>query len=577
MPESKGSRNAGYHGSQNDAQNYVILSYIHKYKRFFDELNLHVLNGIYTEKFHTSIAFDPYPNFNNGQPLQSIATRASRYNYIFSAQGALTKTVKKEHHFKLGFLTDVRPERTTYNAVYYNADLVTSLRDQAQAEGQIQSLEQQIYTANSQGNAASATALRGQLAATNPNPFPYGAMVSPFTGQLGGPQFLGNVGKFQGLRYLQSAYFQDKYTPQNGFWKRLTLDGGVRFDMQKTYYGNALPLYETIASISGITPFSIQPYMAQHTTDVQASGRYGAAFVLAKNTVMRGSYSQLFMPNAGDYFLTPYQVTKVAPTNGVNAYGVYDGTPRPLHATRGQLVDTSIEKQFGPRFSTRANLFYKYLTNFGDSGVVGNLPLYNRLTNSAQDAYGVETRADLKGSKDGYGFNGFVSETIQVAYLRGTKTPSGGFFDNPTQPSMKFPDHDRRLSSVAGVGYKTRQNLWALLTCQVLSGLQDERDPTLVGPHNARTPAIDNLSLSMGYTPSQALLKKYGYMPNSFDCRIDNLLNQRVPVNLGSPFQGTRYNLPLRVLVGCSWQLGQPEAKLSAKPAANSIKTLSSI
>lgn len=584
LPESKGSRNAGYHGSLSDQQNYVILSYFHKFQKYFDDLNFHIVNCDYGQEFHTSQNFDPYPNFNNGQPLESLAVKAERFNYVFSAQGAITKTVHKEHHFKLGFLSEVRPERTTYNANYYNADLFGSLQQQAQAEGQVGSLQQQIYTANTQGNPALASSLQSQLTGVNTNPFPFGALISPFTGQLGGPQFQGNVGRFHGLRYLQSAYFQDKYTPQNGFWKRLTLDAGLRFDMQHSYYGNALPLYETIAQIPGITPFSIQPYLAQVRTDSQVSGRYGAAFAVTKNTILRGSYSDLFMPNAGDYFLTPFQVVNVAPTNGVNAYGVYDGTQRPLHATRGQLVDTSIERQFGPRFSTRVNGFYKYINNFGDSGVVGNLPLYNRLTNSAQDAYGTEIRADLHGSKEGYGFNGFLSETVVVAYLRGTKQPSGGFFTNPAVPidisttpgfnAQKFPDHDRRLSSVAGVGYKTRQNIWALLSLQVLSGLQDERDPTIFGPHTARTPAIDNLSLSCGYTPSQKILKKYAYMPNSFDCRMENLLNQRVPVNIGSPFQGTRFNLPLRVLVGCSWQLGEPEAKLSAKPAPNSIRAL---
>lgn len=539
MPESKGSRAAGYHGRQTDVQDFVIASYIHKFAKHFDELNLHLLNGFYSEKFHTSMCFDPYPDFNNGQPLDSIACKANRANYIFSAQGAITKAVRKTHYFKLGFLSEVRPERTLFNGEYFNADLIGSLQQQT--------------------------------------PAPFGASLSPFTGQPGGPQFMGNVGRFHGLRYLQSAYFQDRFTPQSGFWKRLTVDAGVRFDMQKSYYGNLLPLYQTIASIPGITPFSIQPYLAQHTTDAQVSGRYGAAFALARNTVLRASYADLFEPNSCDYFVTPFPVVNLEPTNGVFSCGVYDGTPRPLHAARGQLVDTGIEHQIGPRCSVRSNLFYKYLTNFGDSGVVGNLPLYNRLTNSAQDAYGVESRLDLKSAKDGYGLNGFLSNTVQVAYLRKTKTPSGGFFENPTEPTMKFPDHDRRLSTVAGLGYKTRRNIWALLSCQLLSGLQDERDSLIFGPHKARTPFITDISLSAGYQPGKQLLAKHSFMPSSFDVRMENLLNQRLPLNLGSPFQGTRFNLPFRFLIGCSWQLGPPEAKLSSKPGPNSIRAVSQL
>jgi hypothetical protein len=531
VPTSQYSYSQGVYAHQHDGQNYLIATWIHKFnKKFVDEGNLNILNGLYYENYVGSNAFDPQPNFNNGQPLQSLAATARRFNYVFSAQGNLLKNYKNEHHFKAGFLTELRPEHTLYNATYYNADLTGTLQN---------------------------------IAAGVPTPA-YGAVLSPFTNAPAGPQFQGNVGKYNAFRWVQSAFFQDKYTPQNGFWKRLTLDAGVRFDMQHSVDGNALALAQTIASIPGVQPFALGPYQKQTITDAQVSGRYGATFVPAKNTVLRASYSDLFMPNPNDYFITPYQVTGAG--SAPNA-GVYNGTPRPLHATRGHLFDTSVERQFGPRFVTRTNLFYKYITNFGDSGVVGNLPIYNRLTNSAQDAYGVESRVDLKPSKDGYGFNGFLSNTVQVAHLRGTKTPSGGFYATPTPPFMEFPDHDRRLSSVAGVGYKTRSNFWMLFTAQVQTGLQDERDPTVSGPHPQRTPVITTLAFSAGYKMPKKLVRDHRYLPTSMDIRVDNLLNQRFPVNLGSPFQGTRFNLPLRALASCNWQLGPEETKLSSNPA----------
>lgn len=541
VPTSKGTRAAGWHATQTDGQHYVIASWIHKGGRLVDESNLHILNGFYYEKFRSSLAFDPYPNFNADQPLYSMAANAKRVNYIFSAQGSVAKTVRKAHQLKVGFLSEIRPVRTTYNGIYFNANLLGSLEQQAAAGTQ------------------------------NPNPFPFGAPISPFTLQIGGPQFLGPVGRYHGFRYLQSAYFQDKFTPTQGFWKRLTLDAGVRFDMQRSIYGNALPLATTMAALPGIQPFALAPFETQHTTDAQASGRYGGTFVVAKNTVIRGSYSDIFSPNPNDYFLMPVDIT-VPPVAGV-----YAGTPRPLHAERGRLVDTSIETQLGSRFAARTNLFWKYLTNFGDSGVVGNLPLYSRLTNAAQNSYGVETRVDLKSAKDGYGFNGFLSNTVQVAYLRELKDVSGGIynFTNPEGAHIKFPDHDRRLSTVVGVGYKSRQNWWILWSTQVLTGLMDSRDPAVYGPHSARTPVFNNMSISCGYQPSRSVLEKHKFIPSSFDVRVENVLNQRVPLNLGSPFQGTRFSLPLRVLAGCAWQLGRPEAKISGKPAANSSKVLS--
>ncbi|HEY9713353.1 MAG TPA: carboxypeptidase regulatory-like domain-containing protein, partial [Chroococcales cyanobacterium] len=217
IPTSAFTRSAGFHGRQHDGQDYLIASYNHKFDHFFDELDLHILNGIYYQNFQTSNAFDPTPDFNNGQPLDSIAATGRRFNYVFSAQGNLTKNIKETHHFKTGFLTELRPVHTLYNATYYNADLLGSLQAQNAARAEI---NQDLAA----GNATAA-------AAVNPNPLPFGAVISPFTGLPGGPQFQGNIGKYNGFRWLQSAYLQDRFTPQNGIWKRLTLDAGLRFDL----------------------------------------------------------------------------------------------------------------------------------------------------------------------------------------------------------------------------------------------------------------------------------------------------------------------------------------------------------
>ena len=124
------------------------------------------------------------------------------------------------------------------------------------------------------------------------------------------------------------------------------------------------------------------------------------------------------MPPPVDVFSTPPNVAGgfiPGAYNGI-ANGIYNGTVRPMSATRGRLVDTSIETQLGSRFVTRTNLFYKILHNYGDSGVIGNSTLYNRQNVAAQEAYGVETRVDLKPSKDGSGIYGFISNTVAVAY-----------------------------------------------------------------------------------------------------------------------------------------------------------------
>jgi len=523
VPTSRASYRAGVRATQHDAQDYMVLSYKHTFDRFFDEANLHLINAFYYEGYKSNNIFDPDPVINGEQPLVSIAPNASRFNYVFGAQGNIIKTFMNTHRLEAGFLSEVRPVRTNFSALYYNAD------------------------------------------PANPD-IPFGAVISPFTGTPEGPYFGNGLGKYKGFRYLQSAYFQDTWRPTTGILKRLTLDAGVRADVYHGVFGNTQRVANVIATIPGVPAYTNFPFQTQRVTNAQASGRFGGSFVVTPSTVLRGSFSNLFMPPPVDVFSTPPDVT-----SAIN--GVFNGTVRPMQATRGCLVDTSIEQQIGPRFMTRTNLFYKKLTNFGDSGVVGNSPLYNRATLTGQEAYGVETRVELKPTRDGYGFNGFVSNTFQIALLRGQKTINGGIYYLGVEPvEEKYPDHDRREAVVVGLGYASRKNWWFLADYKFLSGLQDSRDPELFGPHPKRTPWLNVFGLSAGYKAPEKFTSKHRWMPDTVDARFENLFNNRLPTNLGSPFQGTRYLLPFRFLIGCSWHVGKQQYRLSQAPTQPATK-----
>ena len=322
------------------------------------------------------------------------------------------------HHLKAGFLSEVRPTYTDFGATYYNNNIT--------------------------------------------NGIPIGAVISPFTQTPIGPQFTSAMGKMHSFRFLQSAYFQDSWRPDKGIWKRLTLDAGVRFDLYHGVFGNTLPVLNALDSIPGAAPLNTQPFQTQRVTDAQASGRLGGSVVLTKNTVLRGSFSNLFMPPSVDIFSTPPDISQGLIYGNYNGLvnGIYNGTVRPMRATRGGLTDVSVEQQIGPRFVARTNMFYKTLENYGDSGVVGNSTLYNRQSVDRQEAYGIENRIDLKPGKGGYGFYGFVSNTVSVAYLRGNKQVVGGIYNIQTTPiEDKYPDHDRRIQLVNGLGYKSRKKL----------------------------------------------------------------------------------------------------------------------
>lgn len=523
VPISRISRQAGVHERQHDAQDYLIFNYKHKFKHFFDEANLHIINAFYYENFHSRTVFDPDPVINGGQPLQSISPQALRFNYAFSAQGDISKTVFRTHILKAGFLSEVRPVYTDFGATYFNND------------------------------------------PNNPNA-PVGAVISPFTSAVGGPAFTSKIGRYHGFRYLQSAYFQDSWRPQRGVLKRLTVDAGVRADVYHGVFGNTLPVAETLATIPNVGPFNIQPFLTQRVTNAQASGRFGASYVLTNNTVIRGSFSNLFMPPPVDLFSTPPDVTQGLINGFFNGavINTFNGTLRPMYATRGNLTDVSVEQQIGPRLVTRTNLFYKTLENYGDSGVIGNSTLYNRQSVDKQEAYGVETRVDLKPARGGYGFNGFVSNTVAVAYLRGSKQVIGGIYDIQQTPvEDKYPDHDRRMALNVGLGYKARNNFWILANMQFLTGLQNTL-PT-PPPHASRTPVLTIFGLSAGYKTPSKVKQKLAWMPDNFDLRLQNIMNVREATNLGSPFQGTRFLLPFRFLIGCSWNIGKQPAQLAQK------------
>lgn len=306
---------------------------------------------------------------------------------------------------------------------------------------------------------------------------------------------------------------------------------------------------QQMASIPGIAPFSLEPFKRQTVTNAQVSGRFGAAYALTNTTLLRGSFSQIFQPPPVDLFATPPNVTEEP------IAGIYNGTLRPLQATRGLLVDAGIEQQMGSRFVVRNNLYWKKLKNFGDSGVVQNTPLYNRLSLSAQSSYGVETRLELKPGRDGFGFSGFLSSTVAISYLRGNRSISGGIYEIEDGPvTTRYPDHDRRLQLASGFGYRGKSGLWSYSDMSVLTGLKNSLDSALFGPHPARTPPVAILGLNAGYDiPQEKRTSKV--IPSGVEVRMENLLNQRKPLNLGSPYQGTRYMLPIRVLAGIYWKV----------------------
>lgn len=607
QPTQVASRRAGFKVNQHDRQNYLILSYRRKFEKYFDEGHLHIVNAFYSSKVGSTNVFDPAPIINGEeQTITSTAFQARRYNYALSIQGDVSKTVHKTHHFVAGFLTEARPVKTSYDQFTYNADPrlaastqadQTSARQQAQQaaedaratagadasaaaeQAQADAAQTATDTALANGATENAAAATGAfIASTLPSPtaasaqaqaalqtpeaagdaaaastpvIGVGQLISPFTGTQSGPQFQG-IGKYRGFRYLQSGYLQDTWRPQAKFLKRFTFDAGVRADVYHGVFGNSMALANTIVAIPGVGPFNTEPFKRHSVTNAQVSGRYSISYLVTKNTVLRGSLSDVFTPPPVDIFIQPINVTEgTFPFNGI-----FNGSPRPMQAMRGRLVDVGIQQQVGSRFSMKHNLFYKQLRNFGDSGVIANTVVYNRLTLPKQQSYGMETRLELKPSRDGTGFYGFVSNTFGVVKLLGNKLTSGGQWDQSTEfETTKYVDHDRREYLQAALGYKSKGGFWTLADVSASTGFKNGRDPTIFGPHPARSPSFAIIGLNAGYEIPKEIRKGRKFMPTGVEVRIENITSNVTPINVGSPFQGTRYNLPIRVLSGAYWSI----------------------
>ncbi|HIA53192.1 MAG TPA: TonB-dependent receptor, partial [Candidatus Melainabacteria bacterium] len=194
VPLPQTSAALGVKQKQTDMQNFIIAAWRRTGRRFYDEANIAFTNAFYRETFASrGLVFDPLPVVNGEEPaINSVQPTAKRFNYVFSAQGNLKKLVKT-HNLETGFYSEIRPVQTSYGAIYRNANL--------------------LATAESGGS------------------LPYGAIINPFTFEVGGPNITGGITKFNGFRYLQSGWAQDTWKPKEGFLKRLTVNAGVRADV----------------------------------------------------------------------------------------------------------------------------------------------------------------------------------------------------------------------------------------------------------------------------------------------------------------------------------------------------------
>lgn len=552
LPTSGVTQACGFTQNMSVRQNFLIASYNHQFEKWLDEANLHYLNAFYSERLHSTNAFDPTAPSYGGKNPWSISPQAKRLNFITGIQGDVSKTAFNTHHLKAGMLTELRPVDTSISELYFNANpnvtVYTALK-------QRQTAYQKAYAAAiaaRQGPGAARAA--ADAAASAISIIPFGGIISPFTGRrMGAPQMQGDIGKFHGFRWLQSFYLQDSWKPEKGILKRFTADAGVRADIYLGAFGNTMPLGQAIAAVPGVKPFSTQPFHKNTVCDAQVSGRYGAAFLLNKSTVIRGSWSQIFAPPTVDSFVRPFSIT------GGTINGIFNGSLRPLRATRGQLVDASIERQIGPRFACRTTLYYKKLSNYRDKMPVDNTLLFQRVNLSGLDDYGVEARLDLKPSREGSGWNGFVSNTVAVARITGSQRITGGVYDIGPTPLMsigKYANPDRREVLQAGLGYRTRGNFWAYSYLTCMTGTPDKRNVAVTGPHPARSPVVTLVGLNAGYDVPRRYCERYWWIPSSIGARIQNIANQVVAIAYGNQFQTTRFTLPLQVLAELYWQPG---------------------
>lgn len=335
-----------------------------------------------------------------------------------------------------------------------------------------------------------------------------GSLEAGFDPAYGGTPFV-----FNGSRVGQNlgAYVQDTFSPVED----LNISLGVRVDR-----------YHLLIEQSAVSP------------------RVGVAYHLHNAaTVVRGSYSRLFMPPFSENLLL--SSSPQARALSANSLGGEDVQPETQHA-----FEVGVQQALSTHAKLDVAFYRKNIRNVADVDQFLDTTVTFPLSVSKGRAQGLEARLDVPVFK---GINGYVS--LSRASILLTAPLSGGLFLEQTPaPGTQFPaDHDQRWQSQFGASYEhPSQKFFVSFTGRFDSGIPFD----LPEDFNASTfpdqTALTLVDLSTERAKSRVIadlmagseLFHRGSTKVELQAGVLNVFDTTYLLNFLSIFNGTHYGAP---------------------------------
>lgn len=334
-----------------------------------------------------------------------------------------------------------------------------------------------------------------------------GSLESQFDPAYGGKPFV-----FDGSKVGQNlgAYIQDTFSP----FEDLNISLGVRVDR-----------YKLLIEETAVSP------------------RVGLAYhVHQTGTVMRGSYSRLFMPPFSENLLLSSSAEARALSPNSDSSDVQPETQN--------AFEFGLQQALASHAKVDVAFYRKNMRNVADVDQFLDTTVTFPLSVSKGLAQGLEVRLDVPVFR---GVNGYVS--LARAKILMTAPLSGGLFleETPADGEQFYADHDQRWQSQFGLTWEhPRQRFFVSATGRFDSGIPFElpenfavdgfEDPQALPLVNTATGRAR--SRTIAHLMAGAQLFKRGTTDVDLQAGVLNVFDTTYLLNFLSIFNGTHYGAP---------------------------------
>ncbi|MFN7914889.1 MAG: TonB-dependent receptor [Vicinamibacterales bacterium] len=326
------------------------------------------------------------------------------------------------------------------------------------------------------------------------------------------PAFGGRPFTFDGDRVGQNlgAFIQDTFSPVED----LNISVGVRVDR-----------YKLLIEESAVSP---RVGMAYHVHDT--------------GTVIRGSYSRLFMPPFSENLL----LSSSAAARALSA----DGGGEDVQPEKQHAYEVGVQQALATHAKIDIAYYRKDIRNVADVDQFLDTTVTFPLSVAKGLAQGIEARLDVPVYK---GINGYVS--LSRAKILLTAPLTGGLFleETPAAGEQFYADHDQRWQSQFGVSYEhPSQKFFASVTGRFDSGIPFEL-PEDFNPATFEDPeALTLVNVESGRANSRLIADamfgsefyRRGSTRLELQAGVLNVFDTTYLLNFLSIFNGTHYGAP---------------------------------